>query len=53
MSVYNLSASDLALYKQEQNQAEILELERMIESHMTSIERLQTTINILNKYLTE
>ena len=44
-SVYVISDSELAKYKQEQTKAEILELERLIDGHKTSIERLETTVN--------
>ena len=48
-SVYVISDSELARYKQEQTKAEILELERLIDGHKSSIERLETTVNKLKE----
>ena len=50
-SVYVISDSELERYKREQTEAEILELERLIDGHKTSIERLETTVNKLRDYL--
>ena len=50
-SVYVISDSELAKYKQEQTKAEILELERLIDGHRASIERLETTVNKLRDSL--
>ena len=46
-SVYVISDSELERYKRQQTEAEILELERLIDGHKTSIERLETTVNKL------
>ena len=43
-SIYVLSDSDFAKYKQRQTGGEIEELERLIDSHKSSIERLEKTI---------
>ena len=50
-SVYVISDSELARYKQEQTKAEIAELERLIDGHKSSIERLETTVNKLKESL--
>lgn len=50
-SVYVISDSELARYKQAQTEAEINELERLIDSHKSSIERLETTVNKLRESL--
>ncbi len=50
-SIYVISDSELAKYKQEQTKAEITELERLIDGHKTSIERLETTVNKLRDSL--
>ena len=50
-SVYVISDSELAKYKQEQTKAEIAELERLIDGHKSSIERLETTVNKLRDSL--
>lgn len=42
-SVYVISDSQLAEYKRNQAEAEIIELDKLIEGHERSIERLQTT----------
>lgn len=42
-SVYVISDSQLAEYKRTQAEAEIIELDKLIEGHKHSIERLQTT----------
>ena len=46
-SIYVLSDSDFAKYKQRQTEAEIEELERLVDSHKSSIERLEKTISDL------
>ena len=51
-SIYVLSDSDFAKYKQRQTEAEIEELERLVDSHKSSIERLEKTISELRKSLT-
>lgn len=48
-SVYVVSDSQLAAWKREQAEAEILQLKRLIDSHKQSIERLETTIESLRK----
>ena len=50
-SVYVISDSELERYKRQQTEAEILELERLIDSHKSSIERLETTVNKLRDSL--
>ena len=52
-SVYVISDSELAKYKQEQTKAEITELERLIDGHKSSIERLETTVSKLKESLPE
>lgn len=42
-SIYVVSDSQLAEWKQKQAQAEIDELDRLIEGHKQSIERLEST----------
>jgi len=42
-SVYVISDSQLAEYKAKQAQAEIAELDRLIDGHKQSIERLEAT----------
>ena len=42
-SVYVISDSELAKYKRNQAEAEIIELDKLIEGHQSSIERLTTT----------
>ena len=42
-SVYVISDSQLADYKRKQAEAEIIELDKLIEGHERSIERLKTT----------
>ena len=48
-SVYVVSDSQLAAWKQDQAEREITELNRLIDSHKTSIERLEATIESLRK----
>lgn len=50
-SVYVISDSEMAAYKRKQTEAEILELQRLIDGHKTSIENLEKTITILQKEL--
>ena len=50
-SVYVISDSELERYKRQQTEAEILELQRLIDSHKSSIERLETTVNKLRDSL--
>ena len=50
-SVYVISDSQLAAYKREQTEAEITELQKLIDSHKGSIERLETTVADLKKSL--
>lgn len=52
-SVYVISDSQLAKYKAQQTQAEILELEKLIDGHKASIESLEKTISVLRKELPE
>ena len=42
-SVYVISDSQLEQYKRNQAEAEIIELDKLIEAHEASIERLKTT----------
>ena len=48
-SVYVVSDSQLATWKREKAEAEIAELQRLIDGHKSSIERLETTIDSLRK----
>ena len=48
-SVYVVSDSQLAEWKQQQAEREIAELDRLIESHKQSIERLEGTKGVLRK----
>ena len=48
-SVYIVSDSQLETYKRNQVEAEILELDRLIDSHKQSIERLERTRSDLRK----
>ena len=48
-SVFVISDSQLADYKRSQAEAEIAELQRLIDGHKTSIERLEATVNELRK----
>ena len=50
-SVYVISDSEMARYKRAQTEAEILELQRLIDGHKTSIENLEKTIELLQKEL--
>ena len=51
-SIYVLSEKDFAKYKQQQTKDEIAELERLVDGHKSSIERLETTIESLKNTLT-
>ena len=48
-SVYVISDSQLAEYKAKQAQAEIVELDRLIDGHKQSIERLEKTRALLSQ----
>ena len=48
-SVYVVSDSQLAAWKREKAEAEILEIDKLIDSHKQAIERLQTTRDGLRK----
>ena len=48
-SVYVVSDSQLAAWKREQAEAEILQLDKLIESHEFSIERLKKTRSLLRE----
>ena len=48
-SVYVISDSQMAEYKRNQAEAEIAELERLIDGHKSSIERLEATVTGLRK----
>lgn len=48
-SVFVISDSQLETYKRNQAEAEIIELDRLIESHKQSIERLERTRGDLRK----
>ena len=48
-SVYVVSDSQLAAWKREKAEAEIIELDKLIESHEHSIERLRKTRETLRK----
>ena len=51
-SIYVLSDTEFNKYKQRQTEAEIQELERLVDSHKSSIERLEATITSLKESLT-
>ena len=51
-SVYVISDSQMAEYKRNQAEAEIAELERLIDGHKSSIERLEATVTSLRKEYT-
>ena len=46
-SVYVISDSQMSTWKRNQAEAEIIELDRLIDSHRQSIERLENTRNQL------
>ena len=48
-SVYVISDSEMRRYKEKQARQEIAELERLIDGHETSIERLKDTIKLLKE----
>jgi len=48
-SVYVISDSQLAAWKREKAEAEIIELDKLIDSHKQAIERLQNTRDALRK----
>ena len=48
-SVYVISDSQLAAWKREKAESEILELDKLIDSHKQAIERLEETRNQLRK----
>ena len=48
-SVYVISDSQMSAWKRNQAEAEIIELDRLIDSHKQSIERLQATRDALRK----
>ena len=50
-SIYVLSDTEFNKYKQRQTEAEIAELERLVDSHKSSIERLEKTIEGLRNTL--
>ena len=50
-SVYVISDSEMKAYKQKQAVAEIAELHRLVDSHKSSIERLETHISLLETEL--
>ena len=50
-SVYVISDSELARYKRENALREIAAVERLIESHRNSIERLESTVELLKRGL--
>ena len=48
-SVYVISDSQLAEYKRNQAEAEVIELDKLIEGHEHSIERLKKTRSLLRE----
>ena len=50
-SIYVLSDTEFNKYKQKQTEAEINELQRLVDSHKSSIERLEKTIADLKQTL--
>ena len=48
-SVYVVSDSQLAAWKRQKVEAEIIEIDKLIDSHKQAIERLQTTRDGLRK----
>ena len=48
-SVYVISDAQMSTWKRNQAEAEIIELDRLIDSHKQSIERLETTRNQLRE----
>ena len=49
--IYVLSDTEFNKYKQKQTEAEINELQRLVDSHKSSIERLEKTIADLKQTL--
>ena len=50
-SIFVLSDTEFNKYKQKQTESEIAELERLVDSHKSSIERLEKTIADLRNTL--
>ena len=50
-SIYVISDSELAKYKARQTEAELLEIDKLIDAHKQSIERLEKTKSELQKEL--
>lgn len=50
-TVYVVSDSELKRLKEENTRREILEIQRLIDSHQNSIDRLKRTIDMLEKDL--
>ena len=50
-SIFVLSDTEFRKYKQKQTESEIAELERLVDSHKSSIERLEKTIADLRNTL--
>ena len=50
-SIFVLSDTEFNKYKQKQTEAEINELQRLVDSHKSSIERLEKTIADLKQTL--
>ena len=48
-SVYVISDSEMAAYKRNNAEAEIIELDKLIEGHEQSIERLKKTRELIRK----
>ena len=48
-SIYVVSDSQLAAWKRDKAEAEIIEIDKLIDSHKQAIERLQTTRDQLRK----
>jgi len=48
-SIYVVSDSQLATWKQKQAEKEITELNKLIDGHKSSIERLEATVESLRK----
>ena len=48
-SIYVISDSQLATYKRNQAEAEIIELNKLIDAHEQSIERLKKTRSLLRE----
>ena len=50
-TVYVVSDSELKRFKEENTRREILEIQKLIDSHQNSIDRLKRTIDMLEKDL--